>query len=339
MGHKDQRRWRAGQVLLLSPILFLALVAVLSLAVDIGAIAVEKARMQNGADAAVLAATGVLTDERRNGSTEEAARTAATDEALALLQANAPGARLQLQFGVLDSAGDFTPVDTDTEATTVKATGTRDRDAPGGPFGLFFAPVVGVDACNVTARATAQAGGRITTVLHGLAPFAVPEDRVPAVGQEFAFYPGSGNNGGGKGQAQTEPGNWGLLDLDGGSNNTPDLIDWIENGYPDKVSLDSDLGYTWVDGNPGWRAALEGALQDKIGEPLMVCVYDQVTGNGSNAEYRVIGFLRLTLTYAKLTGKNAEVRGRVDSVMAMHDVEVGSTGWESPNIRKLELIQ
>ncbi len=174
-------------------------------------------------------------------------------------------------------------MDAGTEATAVQATGSRDSDAPGGPFSLFFAPVIGVNTCDVRAQAAAETGSRITAVLGGLAPFAVPEDRVPAVGQEFSFYPGSGDSGGGKGQAQTEPGNWGLLDLDGGANKTPDLIDWIENGYPGVVSIDPDLGYTWIDGTPGWRAALEGVLQEKIGEPLLVCVYDEVTGNGSNA--------------------------------------------------------
>jgi len=330
---------RRAQVLVLAPILFLALVAVLSLAIDVGAIAVENARMQNGADAAVLAAVGVLTDERRGGSTETDARAAATAAAQELLEVNVPGARLQVRFGVLGEDGALTPVDTDTEATTVEATGLRDQDAPGGPLGLFFAPVLGIDSCDIKARAAAQTGGRVTAVLHGLAPFAVPEDRIPPIGEEFAFYPGSGNGHGGKGQDQTEPGNWGLLDLNGGSNNTPDLIDWIENGYPGKVSIDADLGYTWIDGTPGWRAALEGALQDKIGQPLLVCVYDEVTGNGSNAEYRCIGFLRLILTYADLTGKDAEVRGRVDGLITMHDVEVGSDGWESPNIRKLQLIE
>jgi hypothetical protein len=330
---------RRGQVVLLSPILFLVLLAVLALAVDIGAIALEKARMQNGADAAVLAAVGVLTEERSDGSTEADARAAATSAAQELVSANAPGASLQLEFGVLSESGDFTPVSVDTVATEVRAADARDDGAPGGPLALFFAPIFGVRSCDVSAEAGAETSGQVTAVLHGLAPFAVPKDRVPPIGQEFSFYPGAGGGGGGKGEDQTAPGNWGLLNLDGGSNNTPELEDWIENGYPGMVSIDTDLGFTWVEGTPGWRAALEGALQDKIGQPLMVCVYDEVTGNGSNADYRIIGFLRLILTYVDLTGKNAEVRGRVADVISLHDIVVGSGGWESPNIRKLQLTE
>ena len=340
-GAPCRRPWtrRAGQVTLLSPILLLVLLAILSLAVDVGSIAVENARMQNGADAAVLAAVGVLTDERRSGSAEADARAAASAVAQDLLQANVPGARLDIQFGVHDGTGAFTPVGTGTECTTVKAAGARDEDAPGGPLALVFARVLGVNSCDVRAEAAAETGGRVTAVLRGLAPFAVPKDRVPPIGQEFAFYPGNGGGSGGHGEEQTEAGNWGLLDLDGGSNSTPDLIDWIENGYPGKVSIDADMGYTWIDGTPGWRAALEDVLQERIGEPLLVCVYDEVTESGSNAEYRCIGFLRLILTYADLTGQNAEVRGRVAGLLTMHDVEVSTDGWESPNIRKLQLIQ
>ena len=61
----------------------------------------------------------------------------------------------------------------------------------------------------------------------------MPEDRIPAINQEFAFYPGNENgNSNGHGGEQTAAGNWGLLNLDGGSNTISELIDWIENGYP-----------------------------------------------------------------------------------------------------------
>jgi hypothetical protein len=329
---------KAGQVMVLAPILFLAIVAFLALAVDVGSIAVEKARLQNGADAAVLAAAGVLTDEHRDGAAEADARAAATAAAQSLLEANVPGGRLGIQYGVTDADGTFTEVGTGTPATTVKATGARDEAAPGGPLALVFAGVLGINSCDLSAAAAAETSGRVTAVLGGLAPFAVPRDRIPAIGQEFAFYPAS-SGGKGKGGGQTEPGNWGLLDLNGGSNDTSDLVNWIENGYPGIVSIDDDLGFIWIDGDSGWRAALEGALQDKLGQPLMVSVYDEVTGNGSNAEYRVIGFLRLTLTYADLTGKDAQVRGRVAGLITMHNIVVSSGGWESPNMRKLQLIE
>jgi len=334
----SQLRNRRGQVLVLTPVLLLSLVAVLALAIDIGAIAVEKARMQNAADAACLAAVAVLADQYSAGSAEADARAAATEAAEQVFAANTTEAGLNLEFGIWDEDGAFAAIGPESRATVVRATAARNSAAPGGPLALVFAPVVGVDACEVSAIAGAELDSHITAVLGGLAPFAVPRDSIPGIGEEFGFYPGGSNgNGQDKGQEQTAPGNWGLLNLDGGPNTTPELIDWIENGYPGKVEIDNELGYVWIEGTPGWRAALEGSLQSKVGEQLTVCVYDEVTEQGSNAQYRVVGFLRLTLTYADLTGQNAEVRGRVEGMQSVHDVLTGDGGWESPNMVKLQL--
>ena len=50
-----------------------------------------------------------------------------------------------------------------------------------------------------------------------------------------------------------------------------------------------------------------------------------------------MGFLVLKLTYADLTGQNAEVRGRVEELTSLHGVTTGADGWESPNARKIQI--
>lgn len=72
---------------------------------------------------------------------------------------------------------------------------------------------------------------------------------------------------------------------------------------------------------------------------MTICVFDQVTGNGSGADCRIVGFLRLILTQVRLTGNNPVVKGQVAGFTDLHGLVVSSWGWDSPNIHKVELVQ
>lgn len=109
------------------------------------------------------------------------------------------------------------------------------------------------------------------------------------------------------GQAQTwacggSSGNWGSYDFDGGSNPTSDQIEWITNGYPEEVYID-----TWYDGDPGsntFAGAVVPALTQLMnnGTVFPVALFNDVDGSGDNAELHVAGFANVQLTDFYLSG-------------------------------------
>jgi len=326
---RDRRR-RNGQVLAIAPILFVAVVALSALAVDLGRIGVERARLQAACDAASLAGAHVLLSARIDGLSELQARQAAEAAATSIFRANCDSAALTIRFGHVASDA-FVADDESTPASAVRVDARRDADAPGGRLALVFAPALGLDACNVSASAAAEISVNISGVLAGAAPFAVPADAIPAPGEEMVFYPSDEEN------PQITPGTWGLLNLNGGALGVDELLDWIKNGYPSAVSLDPELGYIWIDGTTGFRAALQEAISARIGEPILLIVYDQITGTGSNANFRCVGFVRLVVTGCRLTGNDPYISGRVAELSTLHDIITG-TAWPSPNILKVQLV-
>jgi hypothetical protein len=336
---KDARGRRSGQILILSPVFVIALAGICALAVDVGYVAVQQARLQNAADAAALAGAQTLLAARADGWDEECARAIAEEEAIAIHEANCPGAARQIIFGLRQEDGSFAPAGIGDVADAVRVVGYRSDDAPSGPVDTVFASVLGVQECDVKALAGVAVEGDVRGVRVGLSPFAVPEDRIVPPGEHMTFYPAGDDEAEshGRGHGQTAEGNWGLLDLDRGSNGVPDLRDWILNGYNGEFDLGED-GYLWVDGNPGFRAALQSEISARIGDQLIMVVYDEVTGNGANCQYHCIGFLLSTITSCDLTGNDAHATCRVDQVSNVPNLIFGGS-YESPNIRRVRLAE
>jgi hypothetical protein len=94
-------------------------------------------------------------------------------------------------------------------------------------------------------------------------------------------------------------GNWGLLDFNGGSNPTSEARDWVQNGYQSPLKV-GDL----VPGNPGGVSGSIG-IETMLGKRVLIALYNQVQGSGSDATFRISGFARATLLDAKLTGAAA----------------------------------
>lgn len=367
---------RRGQVLVVATVgMVPLLLVILAMVADVGEVIVQKAALQNTADAAVLAAAQVLHTSRSAGDDEAAARAAALAEAQVLQADNdMSGALMVLQFGERNEAGEFVALGTDEPATVVTCTIARNDQAPDGRIELFFSPIFGQQDAEASSAATCQVFNRISGVTADLAPFAVPESKVGEPGTTLTFYPageddglngssnGNGNskkdkkdkdngngdteNGsesGGNGDTQTTSGNWGLLDLDGGSNSNADIAYWIRHGYQEAVIL-SDDGYLWIDGTPGWRASNEDDLVWRIANnpQCTVLVYTEVTGNGANASYKCIGFLNVTLLSANLNGppSSRAVTARIDEFRTLANVIVSDdVGYASPNIGKLMLTE
>jgi hypothetical protein len=326
-------------MVVLAAVMLAAIAVALSFGIDVGRIVLEKTRLQNTSDAAALAAGQVLLIQHREGASEEDARAAATEAAEEVLAANHPDAAMQVEFGTTDEDGSFVAADMATEATAVRALASRQADAPGGALPMAFAGLLGVDSADVEAVGVTAVKSHIQGVTKGLRPFAVYEGDVPEPGQEMILYPGGEDNGNGNGNGNTQivPGCWGLLDLNGGSNSNQETQDWILNGYDQVFSVDTDNGYIWIEGTPGFRASINDEINQVLNQSMTVVVYDEVTGQGANADFRCIGFLRMHITEAQLHGNDKHVTCAVEQIQNVSGLLAGD-GWESPNVRRVQIV-
>ena len=332
---RKDRRW--GQVVVLAPVMLFVLSAILALTADVGQIFVWRARLQNAADAAALAATHVLVTEQLDGAEEASARSAALTEATLIREANALEAGVNVEFGQMDEGGSFAAADTATTATAVRVTAFRTKDAPGGRLSLFFAPLLGLNSCDVAGAGTCEVTADIAGILAGMAPFAVPENGLVPPGSPMIFYPADGEDYDGLGDLTVAPGCWGLLNLDGGALGTDELVDWIENGYDDAIEIDPEVGYLWIDGTSGFRSALQSVMRSKIDGSMIVAIYDEVVGVGSGADFRCTGFVKVIIKEVALTGTNPHITCVVAEVGMLHDL-IGGLGTPSLNILKIQLV-
>jgi len=325
--HRTQSEARSGQVLVVGAFAILVVGIVAALAVDVGYIYCTRARLQNAADAAALAAAQQLAEERNAGSGEATARSAAATEAAALVGANWEAAGWHVAFGAFEE-GTFIEQSAETPATAVKVVAGRDEEAPGGALALFFAPLAGVNSVNVSAAGLCSLSAGIRTIRNNsnLMPFAVYEGDVVQAGQTMVIYD----------HGQVAPGNFGLLNFDGGSMGTPELWDWILHGYPGEVSIDPDVGYAWIDGECGFRTAIRSAIEQRIGDGVIVCVYDDVTGQGANARFRIVRFMGVVLTGCHLTGQDKYIEARVEELVNVPD---GEPGGSETNLCLIKLVQ
>ena len=83
---------------------------------------------------------------------------------------------------------------------------------------------------------------------------------------------------------------------------------------------------------------MKDELQAIEGDPINILVYDDVTGSGSNAEFRCIGFLGLTIVDSRLTGNEKYIEAQVTDFTTVHGVLMDG-GWSSPNLGKAWLAQ
>jgi hypothetical protein len=264
----------------------------------------------------------------------------ALSEAAEIHEANAGRARCEVEFGILNEGGSFAAAEAATTATLVRTRAHRDSEAADGPVPLAFTALIGVSGNDVHASAVAEVTANIRGVTVGLCPFAVPEWRAleAGIGGEIVFYPADGEDYDGLGDATIVPGCWGLLNLDGGELGTSELIEYIVNGYPAAFEVDSEDGYIWIDGTSGFRAALQDTMEQRMEEPLIVLLYDQVTGEGSNADFRCVGFMSVTITEVQLTGNNPHITCTIDETGTLYHLISGG-GHPSLNILKIQLIE
>ena len=95
------------------------------------------------------------------------------------------------------------------------------------------------------------------------------------------------------------PGNWAMMDFDGGSNSNATLQNWVVNGYSGEVAVPST-----VSGDPGIPTpAID--IDVLIGSTVSVPIFGTARLNGSTAEFDLNGFVSVEIIDVVMTGAAA----------------------------------
>jgi len=345
MQRRRFRRKRNGNILVLSAVLMVLLMAMLAFAVDLGYLYVARNEMQRSADAAALAGAWELLDEGAlsgNGSVStldsnaraEAAQFAALNP---ILQAVPSLDQQDIVVGFLANPSD-PAIAIDQSGVNVPNTvwvRVRRNSTQNGAVPLFMAKVLGIDSIALQTEATAS-------LLNSFQGFQAPSngnlDLLPfaldlqtwndllngsgsddwkwdaAMQQVYAgpdgilevnLYP----------QGTGSPGNRGTVDIGSSNNSTADISRQIVDGvsssdldyHGGKLELDDD-GELPLNGDTGISAGVKDELESIKGQPRIIPIFSQVAGPGNNATYTIVQFAGVRIMEVKLTGKQSSKR-------------------------------
>jgi hypothetical protein len=288
-----------GAVAITVALLTVVLVGIMAFVVDLGLAYANKRTLQNGVDAAALAlgqkvaqsADPALDCDEVAGEFDTAA---SETEAATWVKENVPAANGSTPSASLDDFAIECKTLNGVKQLVVRA--EAEQSSP-----TFLGGIFGHEEIDIATAARVIVGPPSTVV--GVRPFALCQAAAnlisasPGTVLTFAFD----NADAGCGYA---PGNWGTMDLDGGSNGTPDLNEWVEDGYDGPISLSPPV---YLPGDPGAPppGALEDAMNDMVGVgPVVLPVYDDVDDSGSTSKFRITGFVTVDVCGWKLNNKS-----------------------------------
>jgi len=329
----------SGAVAVFVGILVVVLFGVAVFATDFGMAYSRKRQLQAASDGAALAAAKTFADAARPGlscgTVVSTAGSAARATAVTYAGLNWPvNSALATGAAPAGWSGDAGVAYRCNPQNNVEVLVTTTNTSP-----ALFAGIFGADGFDLVRSAVAAMGA--PTAVQGLRPFAVCQKAVDALLAQDLLTPGAaqlvpltktwGSAGGsigddGEDEGDSEcggaAGNWGTVDYDGGTNPANDIVLWTDVGYPLVIDLGSDLAID-LDGDPGFPAAnsgncstnagcqhsvdLAGALNDILGQQSVLPIYDQVSGQGQNAQYRVVGFLGVRVCGWKIGNRSGTI--------------------------------
>jgi len=250
-----------------------------------------------------------------------------------------------------------------TEFNAVRVCVRRD-EIRNGPVQLYFARMLGIGAKNVVAEATAAIkdgviGYKVTeqTGNADLLPFALHIDSWNALlsaslttGDNYAVDPatlavGPGSDGklelnlypgGGTETTQVQPGNFGTVDIGRQSNSAADIRRQILYGvsaddlayFGGELKLGAD-GTLPLEGDTGLSAGFKDALEAIKGQPRAIPLFSEVSGNGNNAVYTIVGFAGIRIVNVKLTGAMRKKELVIQPAFVVDDATITTTQWDS----------
>jgi Flp pilus assembly protein TadG len=142
-------------------------------------------------------------------------------------------------------------------------------------------------------------------------------------------------------QGTGSPGNRGTVDIGGSNNSTSDIARQIVHGIsPDDMTafqatgrqLEFDAsGKLYLNGDTGISAGVKDELTSIIGQPRIIPIFEQVSGNGNNAEYTIVKWQGIRICAVKLTGAMSQkhVTIQVAPVLSKGVVPSTTTGTSS----------
>jgi len=324
VNHRRPRDQRGG-IALMAAISMVAVCAAGAVAVDLGKSWSDRRELITGTDAAALAAA-------QRYAIGQSGCVASTE---ALVSTNAPGATM-----------------TGCSATGSARSGSVTVDGSQS-VSYVFAPVIGKTNGQVEASTTAKWG--IPLSLSGLRPFGLCVDSSPqitALVRNGVMPTGNITITYGKSQPAacggSVPGNWGMIDFNGGSNSNAETNEWVRNGYPDPVTagtLGAPCAAEPTACYPGDTGAYSNSLSASMstlvasGEAFALPVFDSATGNGSNSSFHLVAFVFIKLIDFRTTGSQATrfLTIRVSSGIAQGTCCVTNPGVIDTGLRVVKL--
>lgn len=164
---------------------------------------------------------------------------------------------------------------------------------------LTFSQLIGRSEASITSTASVKVGPSRSAI--GLRPIAICADH-PALQEWISsgmtstatytiFVESDGMTCGGD-----VPGNWSMIDFDGGSNSNSELQDRIVNGYQSKIVLPTTLN-----GDPGIPTPSVD-IDTLIGSTITIPVFSDARSNGAGSEYDLDGFASIEIVDVVMTG-------------------------------------
>jgi hypothetical protein len=312
------RKSENGQAIVLMALSLVVIMGMAALVVDVGSWYHTRRHLQGTADAAALAGAQLLPDDSSGA------------QSMALDYANKNG-------------GNVLGADI-TVTSTVSGNDTISVQAKKTDSGVFSG-ILGIGSSDISARAKARVGPPVQA--RYVAPMVVYCDH-PLIhncnGDSTPDF-GAGNPTAMNFDPMGAPGAYGMLNLDGGSG-TPGSsteADWILHGFDKYLptgDYKSDPGAKFSSSN------IQDALGGRIGTVLLFPVYKQLTGQGQNATYQIIGWIGFHLTSFDVHGNNATLRGYFTEFIAQGILagSGGSGGSGTPpsssfGVKSIQLIE
>jgi hypothetical protein len=257
-----------GQSMVLTLVFMIALMAMATAVLDVGSWYRTHRHTQATADAAALAAAQELPEFPADAVTT----------AVNYGDQNEGGVKSQ------DVELSSSVVTNDTVKVTAR------KNAPG-----FLSRLFGIDS--LTARAAAKA--RSGTL--GAARYAAPIG-VDVLHPDLQCKPTCFGHPTTLELAKVGPGSFRIINIDGsqGGQSSATLGDWIRGG------LDANMPLAWYWGDPGSSfnsSHVRSALDDRMNTEILLPIFREVQGGGSNFKYEVIGWVGWHLTGYQISGK------------------------------------
>jgi hypothetical protein len=173
----------------------------------------------------------------------------------------------------------------------------------------FFSKIFSIDSVDIGSRAMARTGQVVAAQY--AAPFGIDKKQA-----ELLCSPIPCTNPTDLDLEKVGPGAFRILNIDGSSGGTGTQIlgDWVLRGFDGMMPVNE-----WYYSDPGAKfnsSNVSSALSIRLGDELMFPVYDQITGNGANLQYHVIGWAGFVVTAFTGNGNKGNLQGHFTKFLA-----------------------